>query len=57
MAEEPIIKTPAELDKEYNSEVKKTARKLQLADFVSFFYQNVDNMSFYEIIEEYKKNN
>lgn len=55
MVEQKIEKTPFELEKEYLDESKRTARKLQLADFVHFFYQHIDDLTFNQIVEEYKK--
>ena len=56
MADEPTTtKTPVELEKEYNVEVQRTSRKLQLIDFVHFAYQHLDDMTFGQIIEAYKK--
>ena len=56
MADEPTTtKTPVELEKEYNVEVQRTSRKLQLIDFVHFAYQHLDDMTFGQIMEAYKK--
>ena len=56
MTEEPTTtKTPAELDREYDIEVQKTSRKLQLIDFVHFAYQHLEDMTFGQIMEAYKK--
>jgi len=55
MSDEIKQKTPAELDKEYTNEVMVTARKLQLIDFVHFYYQHIHELTFNQIVEEYKK--
>jgi hypothetical protein len=53
--EETKTKTPRELEDEYNLEVIRTYRKIQLVDFVHFFYDNLEELSFNQIVEEFKK--
>lgn len=48
-------KTPIELEKEYILETKRTVRKMQLIDFVHFYYEHLDELTFNQIVEEFKK--
>lgn len=48
-------KIPIELEKEYILETKRTVRKMQLIDFVHFYYEHLDELTFNQIVEEFKK--
>lgn len=53
--EEPKIKTPRELEDEYKSEVVRTYRKIQLVDFVHYYYEHCEEMTFNQIVDEFRK--
>jgi len=48
-------KTPAELEKEYFQEVRRTVRKQQLIDFVHFYYKHLDELTFNQIVKEFNE--
>ena len=48
-------KTPKEREEEYLSEVKRTVRKKQLISFVHFYYQNLEDFTFNEIVNKFNK--
>ena len=50
------MKTPAELENEYKIEVVRTYRKMQLADFVKFYYEHLEELTFNQIVDEFRKN-
>lgn len=44
-----------ELGIKYEKEVIVTSRKLQLIDFVHFYYENMEEMTFGQIVDEFRK--
>jgi len=54
MEEEPI-KSHAEREKEYILEVKRTVRKSQLVDFVHFYYQHIDELTFNQAVKAFNE--
>lgn len=53
--EEKPQKTPRELENEYELEVIRTYRKIQLVDFVHFYYEHCEELTFNQIVDEFKK--
>ncbi len=43
--------TQYESEQEYIKEIKRTTRKRQLADFVHFYYENIDELTFNQAVK------